>query len=143
MRSHRRSGARAGSPKPRAWRLEQIAREQCRCADLLGLSWPPPRLLWSATDLLKMPRRPGAPRISSQRACSLAIRLSALDTLRWALPWPALLSRFAERQPGFRGGEIEQFLALRESARKALIATAWAVRRPARDRRRPRSKGPP
>jgi hypothetical protein len=136
--SHRRPGARAGCPKPRNWRLEQIVAEQYRCAALLGLYWPPRAFLWTAVDVLTMPRRPGAPRISRLRAVALALRLDALETLRWALPWPALLTRFAEQQPGYRSSEIDECLALRKNAREMLAGTAWAVRRPARDRRQSR-----
>ena len=136
--SHRRPGARAGCPKPRGWRLEQIVAEQSRCSALLGLYWPPRALLWSFADLWTMPRRPGASRINRSRAVALALRLDALDTLRWALPWPALLTRFAEKQPGYRSSEIDEFLTVRENARKLLASTAWAMRRPARDRRQSR-----
>ncbi len=136
-RSHRRPGARAGRPKPRNWRREQIAAEQRRCADLLGLvSWPPRALLWTPADLLALPRRPGAARISRVKACALAIRLDALETLRWTLPFPALLTRIAEQQPGYlpleKTGEFQQLDA---DAKGWLRATAWAVRRPSRDQR--------
>jgi hypothetical protein len=77
----------------------------------------------------------GAPRISRLRACALAIRLDALDTLRWTLPDPRL-----RRQLGKQGNgqlqttnEIEQ---LQAGAAGWLKATAWAVRRGARDGRR-------
>jgi hypothetical protein len=137
-RSHRRPGARAGQPKPRSWRRHQIGAEQRRCADLLGLaSWPPRTLLWRRRDLLAIPRRRGAPRISRMRACALAIRLDALETLRWTLPVPRLLSRYIERTgdaPLQNASEIQQ---LQADATRWLQATAWAVRRPSRDRRRP------
>jgi hypothetical protein len=136
-RSHRRPGARAGCRKPPNWTHEQIAAEQRRCADLLGLaSWPPRALLWTSADLLALPRRPGAPRISRMKACALALRLNALDTLRWSLPFPALLSRIAEQQPGYRSPEkTGEFQQLNADAKGWIRATAWAVRRPSRDRR--------
>jgi hypothetical protein len=135
-RSHRRSGSRAGQPKPRSWRHLQILAQQHRCADLLGLaSWPPRALLWTARDLLALPRRPGAPRISRLRACALALRLNALDTLRWTLPDPRLRRQLGKQGNGQlqNTSEIEQ---LQAGAARLLQATAWAVRRPSQDRRR-------
>ena len=134
--SHRRPGARAGQPKPRSWRRQQIVTQQRRCADLLGLAhWPPPALLWTARDLLALPRRPGAPRISRLRAGALALRLDALDTLRWTLPDPRLRRQLGKQGNGQRQNtsEIEQ---LQAGAAGWLKATAWAVRRPSQDRRR-------
>ena len=137
-RSHRRPGARAGQPKPHSWRRHQIAAQQRRCADLLGLYWPPRALFWSTADLLAMPRRPGSPRISRPRAVALALRLTALETLRWSMPWPALLTRFAERQLGYQSPEeTGEFRKQQATARGLLVVTAWAVRRPSRVRREP------
>jgi hypothetical protein len=135
-RSHRRSGSRAGQPKPRSWRRHQIAVQQQRCAALLGLaSWPPRALFWTARDLLALPRHPEAPRISRLRACALALRLDALETLYWTLPNPRLW-RQLEQRGGCRlqnASEIEQ---LQTDTARRLQATAWAVRRPSQDRRR-------
>lgn len=118
-RSHRRPGARAGQPKPNSWRRAQIATEQRRCADLLGL-----------------PRRPGAPRISRLRAVGLALRLEGLDAMRWTLPDPRL-GRLLERSGYGRLQAPSATADLQNAAALRLQATAWAMRRPSRDRRRP------
>lgn len=135
-RSHRRPGARAGRPKPSNWRRSQIATEQRRCADLLGLaSWPPRALLWRPRELLEQ-RQPRAARISRRRAVCLALRLSALESLRWSLPEPAAYRRLLPPGQGLMANASE-IAALRTRAAMELRATAWAVRRPSRDRRRP------
>ena len=136
-RSHRRPGARAGQPKPRSWRRHQIAAQQRRCAYLLGLaSWPPRALFWTPADVLTLPRRRGARRIRRLKACALALRLYALDTLRWGMPSPAQLTRFAEKQ-GLSLQGTGEFQELQDEATGLLRATEWAVRRPSRVRRRP------
>jgi len=84
-RSHRRPGARPGRPKPPEWQIQKVEQHQLRCVRLLGLkNWPPDQLFWTARDVLAMPRRPGAPRISELRASALAMRLDVLDRLRIA-----------------------------------------------------------
>ncbi|MCP9861088.1 MULTISPECIES: hypothetical protein [unclassified Cyanobium] len=136
-RSHRRPGARAGQPKPRSWRRHQIGAEQRRCAYLLGLaSWPPRSMFWTGSDLLALPRRPGAPRISPHRACMLAIRLSALETLWWMLPEPRAISRLTKQLMGYAPRPDNDINNLQTAVARQLQATAWAVRRPSRDRRR-------
>jgi hypothetical protein len=136
-RSHRRPGARAGCPKPRNWRLEQIVAEQYRCADLLGLaSWPPRALFWTPPAVLTLQRRRGARRIRRLKACALALRLYALDTLRWAMPSPAQLTHFVEKQ-GLSLQGTGEFQELQDEATGLLRATEWAVRRPSRVRREP------
>jgi hypothetical protein len=132
--SHRRSGSRAR--KPNSWRRAQIATEQRRCADRLGLaSWPPRSLFWTVGDLLELPRRPGAPRISRLRAVGLALRLEGLDALRWTLPDPRL-GRLLERS-GYPPLQAPSATAdLQNAAALRLQATAWAMRRPSRDQRR-------
>lgn len=133
--SHRRPGARAGCPKPRNWRLEQIISEQYRCADLLGLaSWPPRALFWTPADVLALPRRRGARRIRRMKACALALRLYSLETMRWMVPFPAQLTRFAEKQ-GLLLQKSGEFQELQDEATGLLRATEWAVRRPSRVRR--------
>lgn len=133
--SHRRSGARSGQPKPRSWRRSQIATEQSRCAALMGLaSWPPRGLFWTVSDLLELPRRPGAPRLSRLRAVGLALRLEGLDAMRWALPDPRL-GRLLEQQGYGPLQAPSATAALQTAAALRLQATAWAVRRPPRDRR--------
>jgi hypothetical protein len=69
--------------------------------------------------VLTLPRRRGARRIRRLKACALALRLYALDTLRWAMPSPA------------------EFQELQDEATGLLRATEWAVRRPSRVRREP------
>jgi hypothetical protein len=126
--SHRRPGARAGQPKPNNWKREQIAAEWRRCIDLLGLAGCEAALVLAGQfmphDLLALPRRPGAPRISATRAKALADRLFALKVARWSLPEPRLQQAAADLE------ELKTFAA------QQLQATAWAVRRPSGDQRR-------
>lgn len=126
--SHRRSGARAGQPKPNSWHRQQIAAEWRRCTNLLGLAgleaWLALVGHFMPDDVLALPRRPGAPRISAARAEALANRLFALKLARWSLPDPRLQQDAAQLE------EMQAFAA------QQLEATAWAVRRPSRDRRR-------
>ncbi len=136
-RSHRRSGSRAGQPKPHSWRRHQIIAEQNRCADLLGLaSWPPRALLWTRSDLLALPRRPGARRIRRMRASCLALRLFALEMCRWALPLPCMLNRYIERSGYAPIQTASEIQLLQADTEMWMRATAWALRRPSQDRRR-------
>lgn len=135
MPSHRRPGGR--NHKPPAWHVDQIRAEQRRVADLLGLAqWPPSRLLWGLEDVLQLPTRPGAPRLSAARREALLLRLESLRDLQIALALPGLcadLERF-----GVAGGDpppdVQRLAYL---GRLGIAITDWSVRRPARD---PRSR---
>lgn len=137
-RSHRRPGSRRGRPKPTRWRLEQIATEQRRCTELLALEhWPPQRLFWSWRHLLVEPRRPGAPVLSAARELALAQRCCALETLRVAALLPGIdaeLRGWGHELPPWpsKGREVA-------AAKRLLEDTAWSVRRPAGDPRKPRA----
>lgn len=67
--------------------MERIAAGQARTARLLGVEWPPQKLLWSEWDL---PRLPASPRISHARERALRQRLGALDWLRIGLLLPTV-----------------------------------------------------
>lgn len=133
-RSHRRPGARRGRPKPVRWRVAQIAAEQRKIAELLGLaSWPPQRLLWDYRSLGLEARRPDAPRLSSEREWALTLRIDALETLRLALLLPQIDASLRELGQGLpEWPELERGVA---GSRRVVRATAWAVRRPAQDSR--------
>lgn len=139
--SHRRSGSRAGRSKPISWHLEQIAAEQMRAADLLGLeAWPPKRLLWDREALAQEPRWPDAPRLSRAREQALLARLDALETLRLALVVPGVcaeLEALGCSVPKWSGMEKQAL-----TAEQVVTATAWALRRPARDPRTLQRRGP-
>lgn len=137
--SHRRPGSRRGHPKPPRWQAAQIAAEQRRTAALLGLQhWPPQKVIWHRVDLLRAPRVPGAPRVSSNRELALVARLDGLETLRLALLLPEInadlkrLDRDLEDLPEWPGMDSQA-----QGARRLVAATAWAMRRPAGD---PRSR---
>lgn len=139
-RSHRRSGARKGMPKPTTWRSAQLMDQQRRCADLLGLAeWPPQQLIWGWEDLLEAPRRPDAPRVSHHRALALAKRLDALDALR-------LYNHATGMNRCMKGLGLPAAIAhadaddLREGGDAVLMLTGWAVRRKACDSRRNRTR---
>lgn len=133
-RSHRRPGARRGRRKPVRWRVAQIAAEQRRIADLLGLaSWPPQRLLWDYRSLGLEARRPDAPRLSSEREWALTLRLDALENMRLALLLPQIDASLRELGQGLpEWPELERGVA---GSRRVVRATAWAVRRRAQDSR--------
>ena len=125
--SHRRPGSRRGQPKPPRWKAAQIAAEQRRGADLLGLQeWPPQKLLWRRVDLLTATRAPEAPRLSSDREMALVERLDALETLRLAF----LLPEINADLPKWPRLDLQA-----KRARELVAATAWAMRRPAGDLR--------
>lgn len=136
--SHRRSGSRAGRPKPPRWERQRIGAEQCRIADLLGLTqWPPERLLWDWRTLLVAPRWPDAPELSVHRELALCRRACALETLRVGLFLPSInaeLGALGKELPPWPGmaGQVA-------AAHRVLATTRWAMRRPAGD---PRSRKP-
>jgi hypothetical protein len=131
-RSHRRSGARRGRPKPTSWRLDQITAEQRRTAEHLGLQqWPPERLIWGVADLFSAPLVPGAPRLSRDRQLALVLRLDALETLRLAVLLPEIDADLKRLDPEIEG--LPQSKAAK--ARRVVGQTAWAMRRPSGDPR--------
>lgn len=124
--SHRRPGARKGSPKPMRWRRDAIHREQYRCAELLGLArFPPDRLIWGLRDLGTAPLRPDAPRLSWRRRLALMHRLDALESLRVLTHVPDVdalirdMGRELAPPPDGMG----------ERAAAVMHRTGWAVRR--------------
>lgn len=127
--SQRRCGAPAGRPKPRSTRLVRIAAAQRRAARLLGVEWPPGPLLWSEWDI---PRRPDAPRLSWGREFALRQRLGALEWLRLGLLLPGIQPLAAAAGMELDQPDLERPVA---RAERVVRATAWAVRRPARDPR--------
>lgn len=136
-RSHRRSGARRGRPKPSSWRLSQIAAEQRHTAELLGLQqWPPERLIWGVADLFSAPRVPGAPRLSRDRQLALVLRLDALETMRLAVLLPEIDAELKRLDPEIEG--LPQWPGMESKtarAHRVVGQTAWAMRRPAGDPR--------
>ena len=142
-RSHRRPGARPGRPKPPEWQRQKVMQQQLRCVRLLGLkNWPPDQLLWTARDVLAMPRRPDAPRISELRASALAMRLDVLDRLRMAAIAKASdgLMKSLGLPPVLSDDELAQLEPQYWTTAQILAATAWAVRRGPRDPRTRRRK---
>lgn len=139
-RSHRRSGARRGRPKPTSWRLDQITAEQRRTAEHLGLQqWPPERLIWGVADLFSAPLVPGAPRLSRDRQLALVLRLDALETLRLVVLLPEIDAELKRLDPESEG--LPQWPGMESKAaraRRVVGQTAWAMRRPAGDPRTPR-----
>jgi hypothetical protein len=138
-RSHRRSGARRGRPKPLSWETARIEAEQRRIADLLGLAcWPPERLIWSWHSLLSERRRPGAPALRRTRELALCQRACALETLRIAALLPGInaqLRDWNQELPEWPGVSCEV-----AKAKQRLAETGWAMRRPAGDSRTVRPK---
>lgn len=135
-RSHRRSGARRGHPKPPSWHADRWRAEQLRIVELLGLvEWPPRRLLWGMADLLAAERLPDAPRLNPARDRALLLRLHALESLRVASVIAAnawLLDASGIAMP-------EGLPRLRSGAERLERATRWAMRRGAHDPRTLRS----
>ena len=140
-RSHRRSGSRAGRPKPSSWERQRIAEEQQQIAELLGLAqWPPDLILWTWRTLELEPRRPDAPRLSAKREQALRWRACALETLRIADLLPGIK---ADLKP--LGQELPEWPGLGRhvaAARRMVTATGWAMRRPAGDPRTTRGGVP-
>lgn len=137
--SHRRPGTHGGQNKPPSWKLARNADRQQQAAELLGLQqWPPKRVLWSRSDLLREPRRPDAPVLSARRELALIRRLDALESERLGLLLPSIRQELEQY-----GGELpdwpnwDQHLA---EVRRQLAQTAWAVRRPAGDPRTTRGR---
>jgi hypothetical protein len=129
--SHRRSGARRGRCKPASWHLERIAAEQKHVAELLGLeSWPPEKVLWTHDDLARAPRRRNAPRLSKERREALLLRLDLLESIRYGEALPVV-----ERSLGSDMSEASPLMAIAQQARKLIVSTDWAVRRPSQDPR--------
>jgi hypothetical protein len=149
-RSHRRPGARPGRPKPPEWQRQKVMQHQLRCVRLLGLkNWPPDQLFWTARDVLAMPRRPDAPRISELRASALAMRLDVLDRLRMAAIAKASdgLMKSLGLPPVLSDDELAKLEPRYWTTAQILAATAWAVRRgpgdPRTRRRKTSEKLPP
>jgi hypothetical protein len=110
--------------------LDRIEAEQRRVVELLGLEhWPPAKVVWSAEDLWRIPRRPDAPRISPKRFAALLHRLDLLESIRWGEALP-ILRRYGAEDP-----DRSPLHTLANRARLALQTTDWAVRRPAQDGR--------
>jgi hypothetical protein len=122
--SHRRSGSRRGRRKPANWHLDRIEAEQRRVVELLCLAhWPPSNLFWGVEDLRRIPRRPDAPRISTERREALLLRLDLLESIRWGEALPML------RRCGVENAERSPMRTLANNARVVLRSTTWAVRR--------------
>lgn len=132
--SHRRSGSGRGRGKPLSWRLAKIAAEQQQIAEMLGLEhWPPQQLIWRLEDLEQAPRLRGAPRLSRERREALLLRLDVLETLRTGVLLPVVSHELIAL--GGTGTESEGMASVLAAAHRLLAATAWAMRRPARDPR--------
>lgn len=137
-RSHRRPGGRRHRRKPPAWHLERICSEQDQVAELLGLAptgrrgWRPQRLLWQLIDIQTAERRPDAPRISARRRDALERRIDALETMR-------MLTALATCPVQLVGPSETTPKLMKAYAHLELEETAWAMRRPARDPRSPRT----
>jgi len=132
--SHRRPGSRGCRQKPPSWRLAQVISEQRRVVELLGLEqWPPRKVLWKFSDLEASPRRQRAPRLSEHRRTALLLRLDGLETLRYGAVLPLLQHEL--KALGAQPPDLASWEQLNRHASFVLASTAWAVRRPAKDRR--------
>lgn len=139
-RSHRRPGGgrwRIFGKGP-DWHRQQIADEQDRIAEMLGLQrrallmgrvmdWRPDRLFWTLRDIQNAPRRPDAPRLSARRRDALERRLDALESARLLAVMGGLPGMIGPNEGTPRLMAIHSRLELEESR--------WAMRRPPRDPR--------
>lgn len=137
MPSHRRSGARAGRPKPSTWRTDQLRSEQRRALALLGLE----RLVGSPWNpqppfIAAMSRKT---RIHPERRLALADRavaartLAEIETLRSVAGGLGRLGGDPVAIPAAMG-------AMERLCSDVLERTGWATRRPASDARTGRDR---
>jgi hypothetical protein len=137
MPSHRRSGARAGRPKPSTWRTDQLRSEQRRALALLGLE----RLVdspsrWSANGLVALSRKT---RIHPRRRLALAERVVAAHALATIATLRSVAGAL-ERMGGVAPSMPPTTSAVELIYREALQTTSWATRRPASDARTGRDR---
>jgi hypothetical protein len=123
--SHRRSGSRAGKPKPASWSRAKYEAEMEKVAEMLGFQ------RWRGINVLNYPpgeqpfeRGADAPLLRRPRHLALLQRMVALAVLSFP---PLIPEKDGKRQASEEN-------AIRAS-REVLVDTAWAMRRPARDPR--------
>jgi hypothetical protein len=135
--SHRRSGGRAGAPKPSTWEIDRLEAERRRALALLGLEVlvdSPSR--WSANGLVALSRKT---RIHPRRRLALAERVvaaRALATITTLRSVAGALERLGGAAPSMPPTTSAVELIYRET----LESTSWATRRTASDARTGRDR---